>query len=255
VRGPELAVARSDQNLFDAITHGGTGVSKSALMPAFGSTLTSLDAWDLVAYLRRDAPRVVDFFPSAGRVLAKSYTLDVFALERLQKALGTAVTPDLTTLQVVTVFNGDREPGVAPVIEAQDPVTLDTLKPKDKLGYLVFVSVQLPGDEAALPIALATDPKGHILKASSMAGAAVDAARNTLLAGLVGQGQKGGVQTPLKVAVVKPAKLPKGQKPKPAPAAAGPLLTLDAGFARAMEAVTMYDKEERDRTWADAPSK
>jgi mono/diheme cytochrome c family protein len=251
VRGPELAVARTDEALYQAIVEG-----QAPAMPAFGRVLSPLDAWDLVAYLRQGAPRVLEFFPAAGRELAKNYTLDSFALERLQKALGTAVPPELGTLQVVTVFNGDREPGHAPVVEPQDPVTLDTLKPKDKLGYLVFVPVQLPGDEQPLPVGLATDPKGKILKALSVTGTAADAARDRRLAADVGQGQKGGAHTPFKAPPPpKPAKPAKGQKAKPAPGAPGPLYTMDAAYQRAMEAVTMYDKEERDRTWADAPSK
>lgn len=240
--GTAYAIAHSDAELFDIIKD---GISSSP-MPAFGDALSELERWDLIAFIRAGSHGVTDFFPSAGRYLVKDYALDQYALERLQKALGTAVAPPERTIEVATVFNGDRAPGQPPIVEPQDPVTLDSLKPKDRLGYIAFVSAQLPGDAKPEPIAIATDREGKIVKALSLNGRD-DAARDKLLAAYVGQGKKG-PHLPLQG----PREKSKKQKPLPEGAT---LTGFDAAYARAMEAITMYDKDERDRTWADAPSR
>jgi mono/diheme cytochrome c family protein len=43
---------RTDDRLFDAIYSGGHPLGRSATMPAFGETLTALETWSLVSYLR-----------------------------------------------------------------------------------------------------------------------------------------------------------------------------------------------------------
>ena len=48
---------RTDYELYDAISLGGTAVGRSAAMPAWGQALTSQEIWDLVAYLRQLSKR------------------------------------------------------------------------------------------------------------------------------------------------------------------------------------------------------
>ncbi len=43
---------RTDDRLFDAVYAGGYPLGRSATMPAFGETLTALETWSLVSYLR-----------------------------------------------------------------------------------------------------------------------------------------------------------------------------------------------------------
>jgi mono/diheme cytochrome c family protein len=43
---------RTDDRLFDAVYSGGYPLGRSATMPAFGETLTALETWSLVSYLR-----------------------------------------------------------------------------------------------------------------------------------------------------------------------------------------------------------
>ncbi len=54
---------RTNDELFEAVTKGGAGVSKSPFMPPFGAVLSDAERWSLVAYLRtlhkNDAPAVV----------------------------------------------------------------------------------------------------------------------------------------------------------------------------------------------------
>lgn len=44
--------ARSDEELFKAIKHGGQSINKSILMPAWGNNLSDVDIHSLVLYLR-----------------------------------------------------------------------------------------------------------------------------------------------------------------------------------------------------------
>jgi hypothetical protein len=156
---------------------------------------------------------------------------------------------------VITVFNGERELSRDPVLEPDDPVTLDSLKPKEKLGYVVFVPVQLPGEAAPRPVGIGFEVNGKIASIASATGTAEDAARDSELQVYVGQGAKAGVHKPFKGPTPKPVKLAKGQKAPPPAAPPAAIDTMDVQFQRAIEAITMYDKAERDRTWADAPSK
>ena len=66
---------------------------------------------------------------------------------------------------------------------------------------------------------------------------------------------KAGAHKPFKGPVARAVKAVKGQKPPPPAAPPAAIDTMDVQFQRAIEAITMYDKAERDRTWADAPSK
>jgi len=243
VVGTALNIGRSDADLFKLLHDGGPALQLPATMPAFGDELGELELWDLVAFLRHGSYEVADFFPEAGRYLVKSYTLDTYAQQRLTRAFGAPASPDQASMEVVTVFKGGNAQGAPPVLKSQDPITLDSLKPHDRIGYIVFVDAQLPLDEKPLPVAIATDRDGKVVKALSTAGVD-DAARDAYLQGYVGQGHKG--QHPPLIA----PKLAKGKKAKPSKDAK--LLGFDAAYARAMEAVTMYDKEERDRTWADS---
>lgn len=45
-------VARTDEELFKAIAHGGQSINKSVLMPNWGETLSGEEIGDLIAYLR-----------------------------------------------------------------------------------------------------------------------------------------------------------------------------------------------------------
>lgn len=246
VRAAALLLARTDADLHLLLHDGGPALQKSEAMPAFGKALTELELWDLIAFLRQGQPGVLDFFPQAGRYLIKPYPLDSFAKERLAQ-VGVAVGKD-EALTVVTAFSGERQPGAPPTLEPQDPVTLDSLKPKERLGYVVFVDAELPGEKGAVPLALAMDREGKLVRVLAL-GASPNPAREKLLAAYVGQGKKG-PHLPLEAKGSKAAK-----HPKAATAEAVKLSGFDAAYARAMEAVTMYDKEERDRTWADAPAK
>ena len=244
VKSAALLIARSDADLYALLYDGGVALQKSETMPAFGKALTELELWDLIAFVRSGEPSVLDFFPQGARYLVKPYPLDTFAQERLAKV--GVVAPKGEALPVVTVFSGDRAPGTPAKLEPPDPVTLDSLKPRERIGYVVFLSAELSGEKGPTALALAMDRDGKLVKVLALG--APSPSRDKLLAGYVGQGKKG-PHLPLDSRTAKPTK--KSKAPAEEPHLAG----FDAAYARAMEAVTMYDKDERDRTWADAPTK
>ncbi len=223
LRDPSVLATNTDAELIDFIVKGDPGG-----MPSYPH-FPQLDAWDVLAFLRQGEIRISDFFPSAAFFTAKAYTLDADAKKRAAGAIGHELTRAEATLAVLT-FYGHADSG-APQRVGDQPAELDKLKPKDKVGYLLFA--ELPrGDgkgEAAYGVSLAKD--GHILRIAGESGSADKA-----YLPFVGLGHKGSD------ALLKP----KGKKvPPKIESAFGP------AFVRMLEAVTMFDKDERDRHWAD----
>jgi hypothetical protein len=223
LRDPSVLATNTDAELTDFIVKGDPGG-----MPSFPH-FPQLDAWDVIGFLRQGEIRITDFFPSAAFFTAKAYTLDADAKKRAAGAIGHDLSRSEATLAVLT-FYGQAEGG-GPQRVGDKPDELDKLKPKDKDGYLVFL--ELPrGDgkgEAAYGVSLAKD--GHILRIASESGVPDKA-----YLPFVGLGHKGSD------ALVRP----KGKKEPPKFETA-----FSHAFVRAIEAVTMFDKDERDRHWAD----
>jgi mono/diheme cytochrome c family protein len=240
---PAFLMQRSDGDLHKAIAEGGAAVGASPLMPAFGERMAELDAWDAVAFLRDEQLAVDDFFPEAARFTAKEYKLDADSLKRLAPVLGT-LPEDETRVTVVAVFGGKKS-AEGPVFVPQDPRFLDSLKPKHKLGYVAFTSLAFPALDKPLALAIALDRDGKI-SALRPDLTGVDAKGRErierLLAGFVGLGGKQAQYAELKVA--KPS-------PKDAKQSAELAKTLTRAYFRTLEGAVMYDKEERERHWAD----
>jgi Cytochrome C oxidase, cbb3-type, subunit III len=223
LRAASVLATNTDAELIDFIVKGDPGG-----MPSFPH-FPALDSWDVIAFLRQGEIRITDFFPSAAFFTAKAYTLDPDAKKRVADAIGHDLSGAEATMPVMT-FYGHADGAAGPQRVGDDPADLDKLKPKDKDGYLLFL--ELPrGDgkgETSYGVSLAKD--GHILRIASPAG--VDKAYLPF----VGLGHKG------QDILLKP----KGKKiPPRIEEAFGP------AFVRALEAVTMFDKDERDRHWAD----
>ncbi len=224
LRSSALLAIRSDDQLMASILH---GTPKG--MPAY-PRFPALDLWDVVAFLRQGELRVTDFFPEAAFFTGKAYPLDDDAKQRIADALGEDPSAAAATLTVLG-FYGHSEMG--PQAVAQDPVSLDRLKPRDKIGYLVFVDLPKGSGSATYGIALGRD--GRILKIASEEGLATPSSDRAYQP-FVGLGHKG-----------KDVLLhPKGKRVPPRLEKA-----FGRAFVRVLEALTMYDKEERDRHWAD----
>lgn len=195
--------------------------------------LKYLEIWDVVAHVRTLHMTLADFFPSAARYVSKEYTIDKYGLQRLEESASLVLKGKDQSAAVFTMFTFEGEEGNLKYVP-QDPILLDQLKKPNKSGYLVFLPFKTPGFEGELGVAM--DADGVITKLGvhqSKPGAEL---LNKSLSRFEGMGKKG-QKTPFKVAGGKDlAQLAQDVFP---------------AYLRAMETVTMYDREERERTWAD----
>lgn len=244
LRDPAYLSSRSNADLLAAISKGGAQ-SKGGpkIMPAFPQ-LTNFDLWDIVAYLRNGQIGVAQFFPDARFFTAKKYTFDKNMQARLEKEFGHPLSAADKEITLVAVF-GQGSGGV-PEALSPTPINLDRLLPKEKVGYMIFVDLPVgaagpPGTKRATSgIAIAKD--GKILKVASASPASPDRLVDQY-AQFIGLGAKGQAD------LLKPAAPAKG---KGKPAAANPAdRPLVEAYARALEAIGLWDREERERHWAD----
>ncbi|HCF57357.1 MAG TPA: hypothetical protein DFS52_05120 [Myxococcales bacterium] len=243
LRDPELLMQRSDAQLHKVIAGGGPAAGAHFTMPAFGERAGELDAWDVVAFLRGGQVTVVDFFPEAARFTAKEYAFDKASLERLTPVLGKLPEAE-TRMSVITIFGGKKTADAA-VFVPDDPRLLDALKPKAKLGYLAFVAIGIPELDRPLSLAIALDREGAIKALRPELAGLDDKARDRvarLLAGYVSQGGKSQEYQALK---------PPKAASKDAKSAAEVATALTRVYYRVLEGAVMFDKEERERHWAD----
>ncbi len=197
-----------------------------------GSALGFLDRWDVVAFVRSLHMNLSDFFPSASRYVAKTYTIDKYGLDRIAKA-ASPLAKDKQSAAVFTFFKFPQEEGDLTYVP-DDPILLDQLKPVNKVGYLVFLPIQYDGFSGEIGVAM--DRDGVIAKMMVHPKAKGAGPLNDSLTKFTGLGRKG-QSAPFTVGG--------GPKMKQLADAIFPL------YLRAMETVTMYDREEKERTWAD----
>ncbi len=197
----------------------------------FGDKLTYLETWDVMAHVRSMHMELADFFGDTSRYIAKPYTIDKHGLKRIKKAAGEA--PEDKTANVFTFFTFEGEEGNLRYVP-QDPILLDQLKKKKKSGYLVFLPFETKDWSGEVGVAM--DKKGVITRLAAHPTAEKADLMNKTFSRFEGQGKKG-QKKPFKVGGGRTvAKLSKD------------VFKL---YLRAMETVTMYDREEMERTWAD----
>lgn len=252
LRDVAFLMQRGDDDLEKAIAQGGKAKG-SFTMPAFAGQLGILDIWDLVAFVRDGQPSVGEYFPAAARFTAKAYTFDADGTRRLEAALG-KLAADEGQVVLVTAFGGDKVEGDEPAYVPHDPRLLDALKPKQKLGYLAFATVALPG-AGTVPLTIALEKSGAIARLKAKLDGVPEKERAALekaLSGLVGQGGKASPYQELKTPAAAAAE--KAKKPAPKkddPKAVELAKAVSRAYLRAVEAAVQFDKEERERHWAD----
>ena len=229
-RADRLNLIRDDQ-MFQMIETG-AGLKKPK-DHALGDKLKFLEIWDVVAHTRTLHMTMAEFFPSAARYVSKEYTIDKYGLQRLEENASLVLAAKDQGAAVFTMFDFEGEEGNLKFVP-QDPILLDQLKKPNKAGYLVFLPFKTAGFEGEIGVAM--DAAGVITRLAvhhSKPGAEL---LNKSLSRVEGMGKKG-QKTPFKVS---------GGKDLAA-------LAQDVfpAYLRAMETVTMYDREERERTWAD----
>lgn len=218
-----------DNALFKKIA-GGEGLKRPA-EHTFKDVLPFLDIWDTVAHVRSLHMPLRDFFPEAARYVSKAYGIDQWGLERIEAA--TQKPLKNAEAAVFTFFRKDGEQGSLRHVP-QDPILLDALKKDHKVGYLVFLPFETSGYRGEIGIAM--DPGGRITRLSVHPGLKGASAVNRRLSKLRGLGKKG-QNAPFRV-----------RGDRTVSKIAHDVFPV---YMRAMETVTMYDREERERTWAD----
>lgn len=236
-------LARPEAGLVTALS-GGIPAAKSGGLAHHSRPFTALEARDLLAWLRAPVPDVRDFFPDTVDYIAHEQVIDEFGVDRASKALGRDLTDEERRLLVVTAFK-PLEPGEAlpkrPRKIAEEPAALYAALPKRKLGFVTHVPLALDGGVVQAVLALdrrmllvgvrtvpSADPKVEKLR-KKHAG---------LLEAFVGSGgreekhpiapQKRGLRAPKDV-----------QR------------EMLKAYTLALEGAAMYEKEERERFWAD----
>jgi hypothetical protein len=116
----------------------------------------------------------------------------------------------------------------------QEPIKLDQLKKDKKAGYLVFMPFKTDNFDGELGIGM--DKEGKMTRVLVHSKASSADLLNKSLSRFEGMGKKG-QKEPFKIG---------GGKPMEKLAA-----DLFPVYMRAMETVTMYDRDENERTWAD----
>lgn len=236
LRDAAYLVQRSDGQLRSAIRK---GEGRNGAIPghAFRKALSTLETWDLVQYLRNGVLTVTDLYPEAAKFTAKDFTIDAPGQARLRDGAGITLGADEATVVVLTVYGGARDESGNVRLVPWKPVNLDLLKADERLGFLVFDEVLLPGETQKVQVGAAIGRDGKLKKiVVNLADPKRRAEHEKALAGYVGMGER------------KPTKLkaPKGVKGAEKYEA---LITRLLG--RAAEGIAMYDKSERDRTMFD----
>lgn len=226
---------RSDAELRKAIREG-QGRERAIPGHAFRD-LSTLDAWDLVEWLRRDSVPVDAFFPGAAKFTAKDFAIDSYGQQRLAEKLKLKLAQDELSVVVLTVYRGERAAGSRVRLVPWRPVDLDLLSAKDRVGFLSFVDLEVPKSREKIRVGLGLDTDGKLRKVTVQHPDDTKRAEyEKVLAAFVGQGAKGGVVFAA----------PKTVKDGGLWAQA-----LTRSFGIASEGVTMYEKAERERTAFD----
>lgn len=221
----------TDQELYDRVSKGSC-VTEEQKAKFDGSKLSFLEVWDMVGFMRSLVVGLDELFPEASRYYAKVYTIDKHGQKRIKEA-HKALKKNERSASVYAFFEFPGEEGNLTAVP-DDPQQVAKLERDKKLGYAVF----LPMDGAGFSgeVAVAMDADGVIRKLMVHPDAKGADAIIPLLPRFEGMGKKGQLS---------PFEVSGGKKLRELADALFPV------YIRAMETVTMFDREENERSWAD----
>lgn len=235
LRDSAFLAQRSDADLAKAIRQ---GMGKNGWIPGhtFAGALSTLETWDLVQWLRDGSLTVTQFFPDAAKFTAKDFQIDKWGAERLAESLKLELSQKELEVVVLTVYKGERDRNEAVALVPWKPVDLDLLRATDRIGFLSFQEMTVPGGEK-VRVGLSFGTDGKLQRAVvTHADPARKAEYEKALEAFIGQGQKG----------ASVYKAPRTLKNGDAWARA-----LTRAAAISAEGITMYEKSERSRTAFD----
>ncbi|MDF1564156.1 MAG: cytochrome c [Deltaproteobacteria bacterium] len=234
---PSRMTLLSDKQVFSYIKTGGEKSGRSPVMPAFADSLDDLEIWDIVAYLRDRHLGLPDFYPDAESFFGDTYTIDEWGLERHEALTGVKIKKADNEYTVLGVYKGTQGPDGARLIP-DDPLALSKIDRRAKVGYVSFVKGSVPGVKGTFLFGISMDNGGLVWKIrANTDDKAAKAKVEKILSVWEGYGNKG-LKDPFE-----------GGRSKQERAVAKAWTEI---YSRAMEAVVMYDKAERERHWADS---
>jgi mono/diheme cytochrome c family protein len=216
--------------------------------PMHGRGLTALDVRDVLAWLQEPVPMVRDFFAGGSDYIAHRHVIDQFGLERAENVLGKPLADGEQVIMIYTVFKPDEpaEGQAKPALPARArlipelPIKLYEAKPRRKIGFLGFVPLELEGGTIQVGLAMNRMMKVFEIKTVPAGDPKTEALRQKLdpvIRSYVGMGGR---------AEKNPVAPGKGMKATPDLQKA-----MEKAYVRVLEGAAMYEKEERDRFWAD----
>lgn len=225
------------------------GEHLSPAAPVHGKGLTELELRDLVEWIREPVPTLGTFFPAATEYVARAQPLDADGTARVKATIKRAPTPEESTLMIFAMMKGEPDesgriplPGIEGAVKiADNPQSLYVAKPRRRMGFVGFVPLHLKQGTFMLGLALDRMMRISALATVPTSDAKSEALRkrlNSTIESFVGAGGREGKKTivPQKRGVASPPDLQK---------------EIEKAYMLVLEAGAMYQKEERDRFWAD----
>jgi mono/diheme cytochrome c family protein len=151
--------AHLDSQILDAMT--GDGLAPGA--PPRAHHLDQLDARDILAWLKQPVLEVSASFPTAVQYIAHVHKIDKDGQGRVEKVLDRPLTPAEAEVTIFTVYGPDAEAGLQPnghpTKIADDPGPLYGAKPRRRLGYIFFKTLELSDGSVDTLLAMSNDSR------------------------------------------------------------------------------------------------
>lgn len=161
----------------------------SSIVGNGSSRLTELQHNDLVQYIDSLAMSIQSFFPDAGSVMPAEFTLNQYALERLEESTRMKLKSDAVTYKVFVVYRNKENTGRPAVIAYDDRVERGSLDRSTKLGYVVYMSNNSDPNFYEVGVAVGLEPTYPIVSVRSRNNSGkLDSKLNRQLMSFKGQG-------------------------------------------------------------------
>lgn len=147
--------SHSDEQIMDAIL--GNGLPDGT--PMHGRHLSSLDARDILAWLKDPVLNIGSVYPAATDYIAHLQNIDSDGRDRAERIMGRAMTDAEANVMVFTVYKADQDSGVVanghPMKCAEDPASLYVMKPRRRIGFVTYQ--QMAVEPGPVDVVLALD--------------------------------------------------------------------------------------------------
>lgn len=193
-----------------------------------------LDLYDVVAFLRSRNNNIRDLSGEATHVFLGKGVLDEYAIERLQDQAKVKVGKADKKRRVFALFKlGEKDKWRdIKIVRKKNTKVRDKLKPKKKVGYVVFMPLEGLRD-GGYEAAIAVDTDIHITGVSIRGpDGTFPRDLNKAAKRLIGRGERG------KYKRIKPSGAGKAVRELSKP--------FSAAFLKGMESIYMYEADERD---------